>query len=329
MVFRSRVLDALRLPRLQLREPGLVVQTLPTGLRVLDESRVSQPLGGSKVRNLEWLLGEARAGGGDVVTLGPAGGQHLLASAVYGQRAGLRVHAVAWPQPWSEAAERSLRVLHAHAEVVWPAASRNLSPFTVGRVVATVRFLAGYPPTLWPPGGSSPTGTLGWVQGGLDIAAAIQTGELSGIERVYVPLGSGGLAAGLRAGLALGGSSATVVAVDVTGGGRLAVEAVGFGVKRLLARHGVAVGKLAPLQIVREASAYGVPTQAGTAASQVAVDAGAFVDSTYGAKALAVALRDASPRKCLFVATANARPLDELLTGALTNLPQRLRRLLL
>lgn len=301
---------------------------MPTGLRVVDESRVTQPLGGSKVRNLEWLVGEARAGGGDVITLGPAGGQHLLASAVYGQRAGLRVHAVAWPQPWSETAERSLRALHAHAEVVWPAASRNWAPLTLSRVFATVRFLAGYPPTIWPPGGSSPTGVLGWVQGGIDIAESILSGRLAGVERIYVPLGSGGLAAGLRIGLALGGSAATVVAVDVTGAGRLAVEVAGLGVRRLLAREGVRVEKLAPLQVIRESSAYGVPTTAGTKASEIAVSAGLFVDSTYGAKALSVALQDPHSHACAFVATANAQPLDPLLAGALTELPPRLRVLL-
>lgn len=322
------MLAALRLPRLALREPGLVVRTLSTGLRVVDESRVALPLGGSKVRNLEWLIGEACAGGGDVITLGPAGGQHLLASGVYGKRAGLRVHAVAWPQPWSEAAERSLRALHAHAEVVWPAASRNRAPFTLARVFATVRLLAGYPPMIWPPGGSSPTGVLGWVQGGIEIAESIQNGELQGVERIYVPLGSGGLAAGLRIGLALGGSTAAVVAVDVTGVGRLAVEAVGFGTRRLLARHGVRVEKLAPITVIREQSAYGEPTAAGSKASELATSAGLFVDATYGAKALSAALQDHEPGTAAFVATANAHPLDPLLASALHELPERLRPLL-
>ena len=295
---------------------------------MVDESRCAITLGGSKVRSLEWLLGDALVGGGDVVTLGPAGGQHLLASAVYGKRVGLRVHAVAWPQPRSEAAERALRVLHAHAEHVWPASSRAVAALVVARAVATTRFLAGYAPLVWPPGGSSAVGTLGWVEGGLDLGRAIRDGTLHDIRRVYVPMGSGGLAAGLSLGLALSGAVVEVVAIDVAGGGRMVFEGVRWATSRLLARRGLSVPKPAQVRFVRETSAYGVATAPGAAAAAVAAESGVFVDATYGAKTLAVALRDAQPERCAFVATANARSMGGLLAGALTTVPQRLAGLL-
>src|SRR6478672_9992546 len=51
--------------------------------------------GGNKVRKLEFLLGEARASGARrLVTLGAIGSHHVLATAVYGGRAGFLVDAV-------------------------------------------------------------------------------------------------------------------------------------------------------------------------------------------------------------------------------------------
>lgn len=320
-------LDALDIPRHRLSIHAPMIRNVDGGMRVLDESRSALPLGGSKVRSLEWLLGAALQGGGDVITLGPAGGQHLLSSAVYGRRAGLRVHAVAWPCFRSVAAESSLRALHAHAEMVWPTLGKEMAIFTCLRVFSTVRFLAGYAPTVWPPGGSSAVGTLGWVEAGLQVANAVRDGGLHQVERVYVPLGSGGLAVGLQAGLALGGSLAEVVAVDVTGVGRWAVPLLQARLATLLATHGVTLPKR-KIRCVAERSAYGVPTQTSVAAEQRAKAWGIGVDPTYGAKALAVALADTSPQSCLFVATANGQALEPLLAAALPTVPNRLAALL-
>ena len=235
------------------------------------------------------------------------------------------MHAVAWPQPHTAHAERNLRALHAHAEHVWPSPSRAASLGVFGRAWATVRVAAGYPPAAWGPGGSNPLGTLGWVTAGMEIAEAVAEGRLSRPLRVWVPSGSGGTAAGLWLGLALGGLTVELQVVDITGLGEHLIRAQALRVRRMLADRGVRTPAPGPLRLVREASAYGVPTAAGAAAAAWARGAGVEVDPTYSGKALAHARESGSG---LFIATANGRPLDPLLTSALSTLPPRLARLL-
>ncbi len=305
------MLDRLPLPRVALSGP-VVVRPLGDGRLVLDEGRVGDPYGGNKVRKLEWLLGQAQAGGGDIVTIGPAGSHYLLATSVFARRLGLRVHAVAWPQRRSEHAFDNFRATHAHAEQVWPARSMGHAVWVAQRAAATVRVLAGYPAATWGPGGSNALGTLGWVAVGLEVAKL-------GVPEVWTASGSGGTAAGLRVGLALAGADCEVVAVDVARGGRAVVEWAGFLVSRLLRRHGVTVPPPGPLRVVHEPSPYGEPAR-GTA------DAAApGLDPVYSAKAWAHFEREG---RGLFVATANTRPLAPLLQGALPELPPRLAGLL-
>ena len=62
-----------------------------------DESGVRY--GGNKVSKLEFLIGEARARGAErLVTMGGFGSHHVLATAIYGQAAGMGVDAIVFPQ---------------------------------------------------------------------------------------------------------------------------------------------------------------------------------------------------------------------------------------
>jgi D-cysteine desulfhydrase len=65
------------------------------------------------------------------------------------------------------------------------------------------------------PGASSPLGTLGYVGAGFELADQIMSGECPRPGGIYVPLGTGGTAAGLALGLGLAGVSCPVVAVQV------------------------------------------------------------------------------------------------------------------
>ncbi|MBM4392269.1 MAG: pyridoxal-phosphate dependent enzyme [Deltaproteobacteria bacterium] len=295
----------LGLPRVALRGPTQVLD-LGGGRLVLDEGAIAEPYGGNKVRKLEWLLGAARAGGGDIVTVGPAGSHYLLATAIYGRRLGLRVHAVAWPQRDGAHARDNLRALSAHAEQVWPARSMAHAARVAARAWTTVRALAGYPPAAWGPGGSNGLGTLGWVEAGMEIASRQPA-------RVWTASGTGGTAAGLRLGLALAGCPAEVVAVDVAGAGRAAIQLAGWRASRHLGK----LPPLGPLRVIREASPYGFP---------VHLDGPVPLDPVYSAKAWAHFERDGGPG--LFVATANRLPMEPLLQEALPELPRRLAALM-
>lgn len=315
----------LGLPVVALRPAPTRIDALGEGRFAWREDLAGGPVGGAKVRKVEWLLGLANRGGGDVLTLGPAGGQHLLAASVYGRAHGLRVHAVAWPCPRTGEADQNLRAVHAHAEHVWPAPSRSAALAVLARAFATVRVQAGYAPEVWGPGGSDPPGTLAWVQAGMELAEAVAAGAMPAPPRVWVAAGSGGTAAGLWLGCALGGLSTELVAVDVTGLGRRLVEAQAWRARRALEARGVPVPRPGPLRVVAEESAYGALTEAGERAAGAADAQGLHLDATYAAKAYAVALTEGPG---CFIATSNGQPFEPLLRTALPTLPARLGCLL-
>ena len=69
-------------------------------LHVKDDALTSSVYGGTKIRALEWLLGSARSEGRkSVVTVGPWGSHHAVATATCAQQAGLDCRLVLFPQP--------------------------------------------------------------------------------------------------------------------------------------------------------------------------------------------------------------------------------------
>lgn len=328
------VLDALPLPRVPLLPAPTPVERLADDLWVKREDQAGTAYGGNKVRKLEYLLGEALELGGDVLTMGAVGSHHVLATAVYGARAGVRVHAVLTAQPDSPHAREVARAIHAHAEQLFPARSYAEVPVVWARARVALRLLSGFPPVLVPVGGSNPLGATGWVRGGLELAEQVAAGELPMPERVVVPLGSGGTVAGLWVGLRAAGLDLPIVAV------RTAPRAVGSGpIVQLLARRTAqrlrALGfpavelRRAPIVVDRQFGAgYGVPTEASRRAEAEARALGLKLEPTYTAKAFAEVLATRGPRT-LFFHTASSKPMAPLLASALDDVPASLRPLLL
>src|SRR4051812_10755020 len=107
--------------RLDLLGGPTAVDRVADDLWVKREDRAGTVYGGNKVRKLEYLLGRVAETGGDVLTLGAVGSHHLLATALYGSRAGIRVHGVVFPQPDSPHARETARAIHASCEKLWVA----------------------------------------------------------------------------------------------------------------------------------------------------------------------------------------------------------------
>src|SRR4051812_49310732 len=84
-------------------------------LWIKDDGRTGELYGGNKVRKLELLLRRARERRARrLLTLGAAGSHHVLATCLYGSRAGLPTRAILTPQPRTSHAEETLRAgLHA------------------------------------------------------------------------------------------------------------------------------------------------------------------------------------------------------------------------
>lgn len=172
--------------------------------------------GGNKVRKLEFLLAEARDREADaVMTFGTAGSNHCLATAVYARSLGMDAISILSPQTNSASIGRNLlmgyhvgaELHHYHSE---PAAQRGAAWQTARRLGDGKKA-----PHIIRRGGSSPLGTVGFVNAGLELAEQIHAGELPKPDRLYVPMGTMGTAVGLALGLTAAGLSTKVIAVRV------------------------------------------------------------------------------------------------------------------
>ena len=177
------------------------------------------------------------------------------------------------------------------------------------------------PRTHWIPlGGSSPLGTLGHVNAGLELAGQIRDGLLPQPTQVVVPLGTGGTAAGLALGFALAGLPITLVAARIgprVGANRMRVHRLARATGRLMQRTaGRPVPALArdAVRVVHDVygGGYGRALPAGDdAARRLEVWRGIALDATYSAKAMAaaIALHRRSEGPTLFWLTFDGRAL--------------------
>lgn len=292
--------------------------------------------GGNKVRKLEYLLADAIDRGCDaVVTFGAAGSNHALATAIYAERAGLACHAVLTDQvqtPWVAATLRWHGLLGTHI----------VSAMNGAEVQARAERLRAAHPTgpdrlyeiRW--GGSSPTGSLGFVEAGAELSAQLATAGISGPVRVYLPCGTMGSVAGLLCGLgAAARRPVTVVGVKVVPQKTVDAAAVlrlANAVRELLPpdRRCPADQLAASLEFRSEfaGAGYALPTPEGIEAVGLAKElAGLKLDTTYSGKALACLVADARSGRLsgvtpVFWLTWNTQPYPKGLDGVdTTKLP--------
>lgn len=280
---------------------------------------VAPDYGGNKVRKLEYLVAAAKAARkARVVTIGAVGSHHVLATALYGAREGLAVEAVLVPQPSSAHARDNLRA----------ALALGLRPFAVSSWAAAPVAVAarlGSGAYFVPLGGSSPLGSLGFVDAAKELAAQVAAGALPEPDVVVVAMGSGGTAAGLAVGLELAQMRTRVVGVAVSQPAPLLAAMA----RRLARRTGVRVG-LSRAEARRAADrieadrrwvgrGYGYSTREGETAMTGAARVGIRLDPTYTAKAFACATERARGRPAdavLYWHTLSAAPMEPLLAGA-------------
>jgi len=298
LVKRFPALQALPRARLgRFPSPVECLEALAPDLWVKREDLNAEPLGGNKVRALEFLLGGVRAGD-TVATVGAAGSTHALATAIYARQLGARSLVFRWRQEMNEVAEGVADRL---------AADASHAPLHRSVLGAYVRALvARWRGARWiPAGGSSPLGVLGQINAALELAEQVNNRVMPSPDRVVVPLGTGGTAAGLALGFAVAGMKTRVVAVQVVP--RIVANAAH--VRRLIGRTARFVEHLTGESLTRPAKreleilhgyyggAYGRVTAAGAqAVRQCRECAGIAVDLTYGAKAMAAAIQLANER---------------------------------
>ena len=320
----------------------LAVETGHSSLWVKRDDLTSPTYGGNKVRKLEFLLGEARQRGcKTVLTMGGTGTNHGLATAVFAKELGLACQLALFPQPVTEHVRKSLKLYHAHGATMHfhrtfgGAAFRLLNQELHNRSRVSSRQTA-----VLGPGGSSPLGTLGFVNAALELAAQIKAGELPEPETIFCALGSKGTHAGLHLGMQLAGLKSRVVGVRVTpsiGANRYAVAALANKSRKLLRSHGVSlpIARIKATDVTVDnrffGGGYGKETSAGSEALKTAACNDITLEPTYTAKTfaafLAVARSNTDKGPLLFWNTFSSVDLSALAeTVPISDLPRPFQR---
>jgi D-cysteine desulfhydrase len=269
------------------------------------DDRSGASIGGNKVRCAEWLLGAIRDGD-HVVTVGPRGSTHALTTATYARQLGARVTVVRWNQEMNPAARAVDARLRSAARIIdarWAPSAYAIAAAL--RMQKRVRWI--------PAGGASPLAALGHVNAALELVEQSARGEAILPERVVVPLGTGGTAAGLALGFRIAGLPIRVVAVRVVprivGRRRRIISSANRAARLIELLTDQSLPRVAAEDIVVAeefyGGAYGRPVQA--LADERALDAlGIRLDDTYSRKAFAAAIAQANHRT-LFWLTFDGR----------------------
>jgi 1-aminocyclopropane-1-carboxylate deaminase/D-cysteine desulfhydrase-like pyridoxal-dependent ACC family enzyme len=263
------------------------------GLRAelwLKQDGLTHPLyGGNKARKAALLLEHAaRIGARRVLTFGAAGSHHVLAMTLFAREFGLEVAAVLLPQPATAHAQAVLARSVAAGLHAFP--SGSLLRGLLGSARAHRR--GDY---VILPGGSNARGAEAHARAIAELEGQVDAGLLPAPDWIVVPLGSGGTAAGLLAGLARSRLRARLLAVSVVEN-PLAAAQVRFLASRCLRLQGSTASDRAWRQRLTVDGAqlgrgYGWATPAGERATQAAASVGLTLDPTYTAKAFASALQ--------------------------------------
>jgi 1-aminocyclopropane-1-carboxylate deaminase/D-cysteine desulfhydrase-like pyridoxal-dependent ACC family enzyme len=272
--------------RLELRGEQLAGE-----LWIKRDDLTASPLGGNKVRALEFLLA-GLVPGEIVLTAGGEGSTHVLTTAMYVQALGGTTRAVRWRHEMNPSAVRvadRARALCASVITAPGSASGLLRAHAARR--RNVRWI--------PPGGTSPLGMLGHVNAALELAEQVARGELPAPAAVVLPVGSGGTAAGLALGFAIAGMRTVVVGARVApriAAGRMRVLALARRARRYLERlSGERIPRVdvSRVQIIHDvyAGAYGRALPgAERVATMLQRATGLELDGTYSAKAFSAAM---------------------------------------
>jgi 1-aminocyclopropane-1-carboxylate deaminase/D-cysteine desulfhydrase-like pyridoxal-dependent ACC family enzyme len=261
------------------------------------EDLLPMAFGGNKLRNLEFLLGAARAEGADtLITSGRRWSNHCRLTAAAGAREGFDVHLVLSGPPSAEPGPNQLLDELFGATVHVAATADRADREGLVETVTVELGMAGRRPYAIGVGGTGVVGAAGQLLAGLELA---WQASIVGITpaAIVVPTATGATQAGLLVGLALAGLRAGVLGIAATDSPSLGetVRATADGLADLV---GLDRGKLGNVEIDpgQVGAGYAVPTPAATEAAELlARTEGLLVDPIYTAKGLAglvAAVRD-------------------------------------
>ena len=211
-------------PELETKLPWISLGDFPTPVHMLhnigdgrlwikNDDKSSTEYGGTKVRKLEFVLADAIKKGCDrIITMGGIGTNHGLATAVFAKRLGLKCTLLLFNQPINEYVKRNMLLFHKYeAEMIY--AKSIFRSIIELFVLQHLRYRKAYPLFA---GGSSPVGTLGFVNAAFELKKQVEEGLLPEPDIIVCPLGSSGTMAGLSLGVQLAGIKSSVIGIRVT-----------------------------------------------------------------------------------------------------------------
>lgn len=277
--------------------------------------------GGNKVRKLEWIIPEAhRRKRPTLFTVGGIGTHWGLAAALYGRDHGIHTVLGLVDQPIDDHVRDQLSRLGASGATIYRFRNKRrliaAAPWILARHSSRGRL-----PYYQPAGGSSPVGSLGYVETAFEIAAQVEAGELPEPATVVTAVGSGGTAAGLALGMRLAGLKTRVFGVIVNDALTLdapAIAKLANKTEDLLRDRGAVFDPVGiePADVTMRGDwlgeTYGATTPASLEAESLAASAeGLTLEPVYTAKALA-AIRELGedlPGPVLYLNTHGPRTL--------------------
>lgn len=259
--------------------------------------------GGNKLRKLEFLLADALDQGLEHVwTVGAIGSHHALATALWARKLGLEPSVLHFPQPLTPHVQKNIKAIATTRANLTLADHRNDLPAEVFKVKLREWLSSGRDFYYIPGGGSSPLGTVGYVNAALELAAQCEAEAIPVPDVIYVAAGTCGTLVGLTLGLKIAGLATKVIGVRVVDKvicNKPLCAYLGHQVSDLLYEAGMRnVPRLSNKDYHLTGDyfggAYGVPTAPGEAAIANAKTYGLNLEGTYTGKAFSALEAQAS-----------------------------------
>lgn len=225
----------IRYPALKERLSHVPLGNFPTPIHKLDnlgsdmgsdsiyikrDDRAGRLYGGNKVRKLEFILGHAlETKVKKVMTFGAAGSNHALATAIFAHSVGLKSISMLFSQPNARYVQHNLLASHFYDAELKHYPGKNILILATFFELLRHRVRYGYFPRVIPPGGSSPLGTVGFVNAALELKKQVEERSMPEPDYIYVPLGTMGTAVGLLLGTVAAGLKSKIAAVRVVDSG--------------------------------------------------------------------------------------------------------------
>ncbi len=316
-----------------------------TNLWIKRDDQNSPIYSGNKVRKYEYIFADLLRRDRKVIyTAGGIGSNHAVATALFARHFGLRSALLSIDQPvLSYVRENILLASALDMDIHLYRSKVAAVAFGLARYLARIAKSRGDRPCFVYFGGSSPTGTIAFIDAVLELKEQIDAGEAPVPAHIFVATGSCGTMAGIEAGLRIAGLPTKAVGVRVVDKIVTNRTMVSFLANRAIS-HLRRIDPSVPAVKVRAreitlldgffGGAYGRPTSEGKQAIRLLAEhEGISLDPTYTGKAVAGMLdflrrSEAVDRPSLFWHTRNGVDMSgHLRSGPRPEeLPARLQR---